>query len=78
MPEPEIDDETETDADEQWSDEQLRRFIVGHMANAEIEGYVLVDNMETVFKWIKHGTVMRRPRKVRPTSPPIPLRPQSE
>lgn len=43
-----------------WSDnedEHRRAFIISHMGNSEIEGKVLVDNMQRVFEWLKLGAV---------------------
>ena len=50
-------------------DQKLRAFIASYMANAEIDGRILVENMEKVFVWVKDGTVpkaekLRRPKVV--------------
>lgn len=36
---------------------KLRQQIYRHYANAEIDGRILVENMELVFKWITNGEV---------------------
>lgn len=40
-------------------DTHLRTFIVKHYASGahEIDGRILISNMEAVFKWIKEGVV---------------------
>ncbi len=43
-------------------DVQLRAFIAETMANADVDGGILVGNMERVFKWVKAGTVPRKAR----------------
>lgn len=36
-------------------DERLRCFIFETMANADIDGNILIMNMEATFQWIKNG-----------------------
>jgi hypothetical protein len=51
-----------------WSDdpdEHRRAFIIDIMANAEIEGQILVANMDAVFKWLKDGTVPTKSRSLK-------------
>lgn len=68
MTEPEPEDEPEGDEPEIvveppqyfWTndpDEQRRAFIIETMSDADIDGPVLVSNMEAVFQWLKNGTV---------------------
>lgn len=37
-------------------DQKLRCFIASHYLNAEIDGVILIDNMDKIFTWIKDGT----------------------
>ena len=38
--------------------EEMRRcFIFEHMASSEVDGKILVQNMEMVFRWIISGTI---------------------
>ena len=41
-------------------DEIRRAFIIDVMADADIDGKVLVDNMDAVFHWLKSGKVSRK------------------
>lgn len=53
-----------------WSedaDEHRRAFIIDRMADAEIDGQVLVWNMDAVFKWLKDGTVSMKQRTLKLT-----------
>lgn len=43
------------------NDQRLRCFIVETMASADIDGRVLVENMDHAFKWIKEGVVPTQP-----------------
>jgi hypothetical protein len=36
-------------------DQQLRAFIFETIGNADIDGAILIANMEAVFSWIKNG-----------------------
>lgn len=48
------------DEDYPWAmtpDEKLRCFIVEQMGNSEIDGKVLVENLQAVFDWVKTGAV---------------------
>ncbi len=38
-------------------DEQRRAYIIGQMACADIDGKVLVHNMDQVYRWLKSGEV---------------------
>lgn len=40
------------------SDEQkLRCFIAEHYLNAEIDGTILIENMDRIFSWVKDGKI---------------------
>ena len=46
-----------------WSDEpdqKLKAFIVNLMANSDISGTILVENMERVFRWVRDGEVVTK------------------
>jgi peptidyl-tRNA hydrolase len=43
-------------------DMSLRMFIVEQMAHADIDGKVLVANMEILFQWIKNGQKPEAPK----------------
>ena len=50
-----------------WStdpDEHRRVFIFDKMADADIAGNTLVENMETVCQWLKNGTVPTKKPKL--------------
>ena len=36
-------------------DEQRRAFVIFHMADPDIDGRVLVSNMDQVYRWLKSG-----------------------
>ena len=38
-------------------DEQRRAFVMSHMADPDIDGRVLVSNMDQVYRWLKSGEV---------------------
>ena len=53
-----------------WSDnkdEWRRVFVFDKMANLDIAGHTLVENMDTVCKWLKDGTVSKE-RKLKSVS----------
>jgi hypothetical protein len=72
---PEVEIISDSDDDEeQWGpDEKRRRFILECMANSDIEGYILLQNMQMVFDWLKDGTIARR--KVKPKASVAQLKP---
>lgn len=44
-----------------WSsdpDEHRRAYVVRLMADPNIAGYILVENMDAVYKWMKDGTIV--------------------
>jgi hypothetical protein len=41
------------------ADERLRCFIVREMASSDIDGTIMVQNMDKVFKWVTTGKVPR-------------------
>lgn len=41
---------------------KLRCFIAEHYLNAEIDGNILVANMEAIYQWILKGTVVSKKR----------------
>lgn len=43
--------------------ERRRAFVLAHMANAEIEGRILVDNLQLIYEWLTDGTVPARTEK---------------
>jgi hypothetical protein len=43
-------------------DMRLRMFIVEQMAHPDIDGPILVNNMEAVFQWIKNGRKPEPPK----------------
>jgi hypothetical protein len=48
---------------------KLRCFIAEHFMNAEIDGAILVANMDAVYQWILKGTVAKaraKPQLVKP------------
>jgi len=48
---------------------KLRCFIAEHFMNAEIDGAILVANMDAVYQWILKGTVSKaraKPQLVKP------------
>ena len=47
------------------TDEIRRAFIIDVMSDADIDGGVLVDNMNTVFQWLKSGELPKK-SKVKP------------
>lgn len=50
-------------------DEKLRCFIVETMATDDVDGKILVENMQAIFDWVKTGAVAAprsRPRHVKP------------
>lgn len=59
--EPEGGGEVEVDLDEFYfladDDQKLRAFILSYMGNADIDGRILVANMEACFHWVKDGKV---------------------
>lgn len=44
-------------------DQRLRCFITETMADADIAGEVMVENMEFVYQWVKNGTVPKTAKK---------------
>lgn len=46
-------------------DEKRRAFIISTMAVAEIDGHVLVTNMEMVFQWLKSGALPEEKKTTR-------------
>ena len=40
------------------NDERRRSFIAEIMANSEIDGRILVANMDAVYKWVKDGAIL--------------------
>lgn len=55
----------EKDSVEKTSDADLRAFIFEQYADAEIDGRILVQNMETIFQWIRNGTVPEATKKAK-------------
>ncbi len=53
--------EEEAKPDPEFTDVDLRMFIIEHMADAEIDGRILVFNMEMVFQWAKNEVVPKLP-----------------
>lgn len=53
--------DVEVESDDYWfvdgPERALRCFIIEHMGSPEIEGKVLVANMQAAFEWIMDGTV---------------------
>jgi hypothetical protein len=47
-------------------DQQLRAFIFETMANADIDGSIMITNMEATFQWIKNGPAQPQPQKRSP------------
>lgn len=47
--------ESETYPNGQDIDEQRRAFVIYHMADSDIDGRVLVSNMDQVYRWLKSG-----------------------
>jgi len=48
---------------------KLRCFIAEHFMNAEIDGAILVANMDAVYQWVLKGTVSKaraKPQLVKP------------
>jgi hypothetical protein len=45
------------------ADQQLRAFIFETMANADIDGSIMITNMEATFQWIKNGPAQPHPQK---------------
>jgi len=48
---------------------KLRCFIAEHFMNAEIDGNILVANMDAVYQWVLKGTVSKaraKPQLVKP------------
>jgi hypothetical protein len=48
---------------------KLRCFIAEHFMNAEIDGAILVANMDAVYQWVLKGTVAKaraKPQLVKP------------
>ncbi|HZX69781.1 MAG TPA: hypothetical protein VFE77_03100 [Rhodanobacter sp.] len=43
--------------------QKLRALVFSYMANADIDGRILAENMNIAAEWIKDGTVPMRPRK---------------
>lgn len=43
-------------------DQKLRCFIAKYYLNAEIDGLILIDNMEKIFTWIRDGEVPAKKR----------------
>ena len=41
-------------------DQKLRCFIAEHYLNAEIDGTILIENMNSIFAWIKDGKAPAR------------------
>ena len=51
-----------------WSsdpDEHRRVFVFDKMADSDIAGHTLVENMDAVCKWLKDGTVPQKERKLK-------------
>ncbi len=44
-------------------DEIRRAFVLDLMADSEVDGKILVQNMEMVFQWLKGGTTPLNPDK---------------
>lgn len=44
-------------------DQKLRCFIAEHYLNAEIDGTILIENMNSIFSWIKDGKAPARSKK---------------
>lgn len=42
-------------------DQKLRCFICERIASSEIDGRILVENMDFIFRWIKEGLVPTQP-----------------
>jgi hypothetical protein len=47
-------------------DQQLRAFIFETMANADIDGNIMITNMEATFQWIKSGPAQQQQQKRSP------------
>ena len=43
--------------------EQRRAFILSHMADAEIDGKILLDNMKSIETWLETGNVPAKDTK---------------
>jgi hypothetical protein len=41
-------------------DERRRTFVAEIMANSEIDGRILVENMDTLYKWLKDGLLPKK------------------
>lgn len=68
MTEEEVEAEFVPDASDicTWSDdpdEKRRAFIINTYATSEIDGNILITNMELIFQWLKNATV---PKETRP------------
>jgi hypothetical protein len=49
-----------------WStdpDEQCRAYVVRLMADPQYDGYILVSNMDAVYKWLRHGAIPQKNKK---------------
>jgi hypothetical protein len=60
------DEPDDAEPDKPVTDEDRRWLIVEHMANSDIDGRILVQNMDMVYRWMKDGVVpaaepVRRP-----------------
>jgi hypothetical protein len=49
------------DPNETHADEKRRAFIINTYATSEIEGDVLVKNMQLIFEWLKTGKIPVKP-----------------
>lgn len=43
-------------------DQKLRCFIAKYYANAEIDGAILLENLDRIFTWVKEGKVPAKSR----------------
>ena len=62
MAEPDIEIYEEVEAAEELAflhqdDQKLRAYVLSQMASADIDGRILVENMNLVTEWIKDGTM---------------------
>lgn len=75
MAEPDIEIYEEVEAAEELAflhqdDQKLRAYVLSQMASADIDGRLLVENMNLVTEWIKNGTM---PAKAGPKNALIPF-----
>lgn len=47
----------------QTADQQLRCFIAKYYANSEIDGAIMVQNLDLIYHWVKDGTLPAKKAK---------------